>query len=360
MCRSARPVTVVPMLDFLSSRADPSRTRSFSRAARTTAWCLLVALIAALASERVYWYWAGISVASMTELAVFYGVASAAALFVMALIPVRTMKQMVLIGALFGLIVEGVLTPVTYEDGPLPVLFLMFVGWHGLLAFLGFFFFVRRWALDGRRGRLSWASAAAGVWWGVWALSSAVVDRETAEQAALDGGSSEVLVPFDFAVYAAQVGVVLLVAHLVLGRLWPDRGWRPSRRSIIGMTVLTSAVAALLVVIAVPWAPLKFAALSGFLWWAIRRPSIVGDSDVDGVLDRLAGRVTVARLWPVLALPTFASITYAAMWQFRSSSAMDAVFWTMIAVQAIAGAGAVGWALLPARGASAKVVSEPF
>ena len=48
------------------------------------------------------------------------------------------LHHVILGGAIFAFLVEGVMIPIIYADGPLPVFAALFVGWHGLLAVVGF------------------------------------------------------------------------------------------------------------------------------------------------------------------------------------------------------------------------------
>ncbi len=332
----------------LRTRAAPEHRwwRALGTPLTTAAWVAVVAMIGALGSERMYWYWAGIDAESMSILTAFYATGVAAALFAMALAPARHRGHIVIAAAVYALVIEGVITPVTYEDGPLPVLFFMFVGVHGMLAFGFLFLLLRRWALDGRRRALGGACWAMGTVWGVWALSSGVIDRTTAAEAAADGGSAAVLEPGEFAVYAGWVGVLLVVGHLLLGWLWPAAGWRPSKRSIIGLGVVLALLGAVMVLPAVPWAPLKFGVLATMLWWLLRADRHVVDRDTPTVLDAYAGRVAVRDVAPMIALPISAALTYAAMWPIRGEeTALGAMFWTLVGLQVAVGAIAFGWAV---------------
>ncbi len=317
-------------------------SQRFFAALKTLTWIFSVALAAVMASERLYWYWSGIDATTVTELAAFYSVAAASALWALSRFPGAGVGRATLGGAVFALVVEGVITSVVYEDGPLPVLFVMFVGWHGVLAFLGFVYLARRWALRGRIGVLAAAAGLTGVGWGVWALSSAVTDRETAEAAALDGGSADVLTPGAFALYAAWVGIVLIGAHLVMDRTWPKVGWAPSRTGRIATGLIAAALGAMLVVPFVPWAPLKFVALAWAIRWTMRRTADASGSPT--VIDELVGRVRLRNLLPIMLMPATASVAYAGMWQIRDHEAHDAVYWSLIGAQVLAGIFGLAWA----------------
>ncbi|MFK8025094.1 MAG: hypothetical protein AB8G26_14130 [Ilumatobacter sp.] len=311
---------------------------------RTLVWTVAVALAAVVASERVYWYWGGIDVEQLGVLASFYGVAVIVAMAALAASPGSGPRRAVLGGAVFALVVEGIITPVIYEDGPLPLLYLMFVGWHGLLAFVGFVYAIRRWALERRSLRLAAGAAVTGIGWGLWALASAVPDRETAEEIAADGGgSADVLDPSSFGVYAAWTGLALLVAHVVADRFWPRVGWRLSKSGRVAAALAVVWLTATLVVPAVPWAPIKLLALALVLRSLLRRTASPAGSDT--VIDELAGRCHLPSLLGLALLPVTAAGTYAVLWPLRESTAFEAVFWSLIGAQVFIGVGALIWAV---------------
>ncbi len=337
------PTTRLMWSDRLSVSVGCMWTRTTS-SLRTLGWICAAALAAVVASERIYWYWAGIDADSLSVLTVFYAVAVAAAVAALARSSGTGARRAVFGGAVFALVVEGIITPVMYEDGPLPVLYLMFVGWHGLLAFVGFVYLVRRWALDGRSTRIAVGASVAGVGWGAWALASGVTDRETAQEIAAAGaGSADVLLPAEFATYSVWTGLVLIFAHVVMDRLWPARGWSPSRTWNVATAIAVVALASLLVIPVVPWAPLKLVGFGWLLWRFLGR-STEGPSS-DTLIDELAGRVRYRNLAALLLLPLAATLTYWSMWAMRDDSLMEILYLRSIDVQVAAGIAGLGWAI---------------
>lgn len=211
----------------------------------------------------------------------------------------------------------------------------------------------------GSAARLLLAAGTVGLLWGVWALSSAVTDRETAELAVEHGGSAEVLDPAAFAAYAAWVGVLLVAAHLLLGWLWPERGWRPSRTGLITIGVVCAALGSVMVLPVVPWAPLKLAVLGSGSWWLLRSRREAFDPAGPTVLDQLGGRTRLGDLVPVAALPVVAAGTYALLWPLRDADAMSTVFWGLVVVQVSVGAVALAWAAFRAVRPSQRMVAGP-
>lgn len=324
-------------------RLDYMLERSVS-GARSLIWLLAAAVAACMASERLYWYWGGIDPDSVAVLGAFYAVAVAVAFGVLATVRSSGWRTVVVGGAFFALVVEGIITPVMYEDGPLPVLFLMFVGWHGVLAFGVFIVLFRRLALDRRRFALAMWSVAVGAGWGVWALASSVTDRETAEEIALDGGSSDVLAPAAFLEYGLWVAFTLVLAHVAMDRCWPAAGWRMSRTGAVAIALATNFLALALVVPAVVWAPLKLAAIAWVLWKVARRHDTAASPTV---VDALAGRIRIRDLAPLVIMPLTAAAGYAALWPLRDHGSMEVAYWTAIGLQVLVGVVALARAARP-------------
>ena len=319
--------------------ALPSRKQLTSTGA-IAAFVYLTSLIVVMGSERVYWYWAGFTASSIFEIAAFYVVPVAVALWAIALVPARRFHQIVLGSAIFAFVVEGVLTPIIYADGPLPVLASMFVGWHGMLAFVGMWYLTRRWLVAGRTKLLVGVSAGFGSLWGVWAFVAALGDA-----ADLPEGGGTILTPGVFAVYAFGVGVVLAIAHWLIGFVWPAR-WKPSRTSTWIVVLAAAAYFAVAVLLAVPWAPVKLGVLLAGTYSLMRRRT--GQTSADGptVLDQLAGRISLKSTAPILIAPLTASITYAAMWLIGlPNAALDGLYWLFVMAQVIGGAAAYLWAV---------------
>lgn len=272
--------------------------------ARLGAFVYLTAIIAVVGSERIYWYWAGIDVASIAALAAFYALPVAAALWLLAYVPGRSGEQVVLAGAAYALLVEGVLTPVLYEDGPLPALALMFIAWHGLIAFAGLWYVAHRWLVERRTRPLLAAAAVLGLWWGVWARASSATEPPSADDVAEMGLDPTLLAPAEFAAYAALSCVALAASHLLLARVVPV-GWRPTRRSLQLVAVIVAICFIVLIVPAVPWAPLKIVPLLGIVWIALRR-GWDGEGSATA-LDRLAGPVRIRDAALLFVLPASAA-----------------------------------------------------
>lgn len=78
------------------------------------AFVLLSSTIMVFFSEKSFWYIQGYAI---VELVLFYAVPVAACLWVIDFFQVQRLSGVVLVGGLFGFLVEGILTPILYEAG---------------------------------------------------------------------------------------------------------------------------------------------------------------------------------------------------------------------------------------------------
>lgn len=302
------------------------------------AFLVLSAVIVVVSSEKYYWYPSGFSGVGFVELVGFYAFPVAAMLWVIEHYEVTSVWSLVVASGVFALGVEGIITPVLYEDGPAPVLALYFFAWHGL-ASVGFgWFLARRWALAGRRARLAVGSTLYGAAWGLWSTtywrSESVAELEAENrigEATWDPGQ---WTTSKFAIYAAVFTVVLVVAHWLIGFVWP-RNWETTRR----WTVATAVVLLLglgLLTIAVPWAPLKL----GLLVWLLHRmlSRMHTDPRATGFFAGMSGHVAFRQLVPLGLVSVAATVVYATIAVVEpTDDVLNGMYTTIIAVQTIAG-----------------------
>ena len=302
------------------------------------AFVFLSALLMVTASERVYWYVGGVSFESILGIAIFYMIPTLAALWALGSGPSSRIHQVILAGAIFGFVVEGVLTTVVYEDGVLPVMAALFVGWHGLLSVVAFWYLARRWLLDRKRRALAVGSAATGLLWGVWSI---VYTLPEASEDFEEGFS--IMEPGEFAIYALVVGAAYAAAHYLIGHVWPE-SFRPGKWGSRGIVILMVAYAAMAVIPAVPWAPLKFAILVGGSVWLLRR-SRQATPDEPSAIAALQGHVALRDVFLLLIMPVVAAFAYAAVWSLElSETAVQEIFETVSLMTVLAGLVAYGWA----------------
>ena len=324
------------------------------------AFVYLTSTILVTASERVFWYWAGFNADSVLFLGAFYLIPTAAGLWVVALAPVLRVHQVVLAGAFYAIVTEGVLTPVIYADGPLPVLAAMFVAWHGLIAFVGFWYLIRRWLLRRDRTQLMVGSMSFGAFWGVWALASALGDPPDAAEALEADFDVTVLDPTNFGRYALMVGVTLVAAHWLIGFVWPT-GWRPTRRATIALLLISGAYFSVAVLPAVFWAPLKLAIML-IVTWRLLRHQQAPALQTPTILDQLSGRVRLIDCSLLLLMPLTAAVSYALVWPLRDQAqVLTTTYWSLVWIQVLIGFIAYIWAWRRSRTSTgqAKDVAVP-
>ena len=184
----------------------------------------------------------------------------------------------------------------------------MFVGWHGMVAFVGLFYLTRRWLLCGRTRLLAIVSTVFGFLWGIWTYASAFGDAVDVSEK-----TCSLLGPLEFALCAAGVALVLVVGHWLVGFVWTE-AWTPSRAGTRLVVLLAAAYSAIAVLLAVPWAPVKLGVLLGVTLWMMRKASTADAGASPAVLDRLVGRVPLRSTAPILLMAVTSSITYAVMW----------------------------------------------
>lgn len=149
-----------------------------------------------------------------------------------------------------------------------------------------------------------------------------------------------------FAAYTLAATAVVGLCHLSLGRLVRPADLVPRRPWLWVACIAGGVWFAILVLPAVPWAPLELAALLAVCVWGLRT---LADTDRTraGALDAVCDRVPVARLGLLAALPVSATVTYAALVEASLDDPtiralfLDAIVWT----QMLAGWAVFAWAL---------------
>ncbi len=119
-------------------------------------------------SEKMYWYLPGYT---FVELVIFYSFPTMMLLWAIGRFRVSNTAALALTADLFTLAVEGIITPVVYEDGPLPIVGLYLYAWHGGLSVMFGWYIIRKWALAHRRVALGVASLGMGAVWGLWSTT---------------------------------------------------------------------------------------------------------------------------------------------------------------------------------------------
>lgn len=314
-------------------------TSRLASTARLMAFWFLVSSIAVVASERVFWFWSP-SVVVHVELAGFYMLPVAAALLVIGHFRVDAGRSLVLVAPVFAFAVEGVLTPIIFTGPFLPIFPAWFAWWHGISALIGFVFLLRAWLLAERTMVLVAAALGIGGFWGLWSSTLWLPENVEDPELVAEMGELMVLGPAAFARYAATFTIVLIVSHLLLGFVWPDRAaTHPIAAWVVGGL---SAIAVVAWTAALPWA-LPMAAL--YLWWpwrALRRHragvEAAAPAGSPGLFGQLGGRVRPLAAAPLLLIAPSAALTYAGLWAVDpSDTVLRVTMYGTIAIQAVAG-----------------------
>lgn len=321
-----------------------SRGATWARRLQLLAFLYLSSLVIVMGSERIYWYWGGVTVDSILGLALAYSLPVAAGLWALALTRGTGLHHVVLAGAVFGFVVEGVLTPIIYADGLLPLFAAMFVGWHGIVAFVGLWYLVRKWLLAGRTTLLGAVTAAIGMAWGLWARAAAATETLEPEEIAglaAEGIDTSILSPAEFTLYAALVGVIFALAHMALSYVWPQT-WTPGKRSTKAVVLVAIGYMSLAVLPVVIWAPAKLAVLVGCSVFLMRKGR---RNDLPTIVTQLAGHFPLRRLLALAPLPVVAAFTYQlAASGVVSDDLLVTFYWSMVGAQVVGGAAAYAWA----------------
>ena len=120
-------------------------------------------------SEHTYWPVHGYDLLGP---ALFYVPPSFVCLWAVEFFRVRRLAPLFLCGALYGFVVEGIITPAMYEDGLLGWFHMSYtpLAWHAPLSVMLGWYGLRKLLVSGRVLRLVALCAAFGVFWGCWSL----------------------------------------------------------------------------------------------------------------------------------------------------------------------------------------------
>lgn len=255
--------------------------------------------------------------------------------------PVRGLPGLVILGALYGWLVEGVVAFTVYQQLPFSLIWTG-VAWHGMLTVvLGWWLLPRILRAGGWR---SWAaSALVGLAWGAWAVGwwGATPDQ------------GQALVVPDLLRYAQFVGVVSVAAILgyyLVQRVPLQGGDLRSRWGAIASVVVLGLWGAVMVLPSLPWAPLVLAPLLALVWFSLRRLS--GQDPPEGrtaIPAQWPSGVPAKKLAPLVLLPVSAIALYAALMPLDTGARGEGPFFlTLLAfviVTTLVGAVALIWSL---------------
>jgi hypothetical protein len=308
---------------------------------------LLSSTVMVFFSEKVYWYPQGYAV---LELILVYAMPVYICLWAVQHFRVQRFSALILIAALFGFLVEGTLTPVLYEGGPLdPIMPAYFVGWHGLLGVVYGWYALRKWLVQGRTWRLMIGSGLMGILWGAWSLTYWLPENiaeweHLADVGEAVSGHTRWTAP-EFALYALTFTGMLLLAHGLLGRGGWETTFQPGRWEIALILLGLGFFFTTQVLFVVPLGILKLITLLGIIYLGLRANKKKARSG--SLLDELAGPVKLPYLLTLLVMPLTATLVYAGGTMTPpAEDLLRALMEMMVFVQAMAGGIFFVWGLI--------------
>lgn len=252
--------------------------------------------------------------------------------------PVRSVPALVMLGALYGWLVEGVVASTVYGQLPFSLVWTG-VAWHGLLTVV-----VGWWLLPAvlrAGGRRAWfACALVGIAWGAWSVGWWGAAPDQREEAVVAGLAS-------YALFALVVSAVAAIGYVLLDRVPLGPADLRSRWAGIASIAVLAVWGGLLVIPAIPWAPLVLGPLLALVWFSLRRLSTRDPGRV-AVRRELPMGVPARRIAPLALVPGVAIALYAALVPLDPGVRGEGPFFLTLLLIVIAlsacGAVALAWA----------------
>lgn len=323
---------------------------------RALALLVVSALLTAF-SEAFYWYAGG---TDYLPRVVFYLIPTTALLWTIARWPGAGWPTIILAGAVYGFITEGVLTTVVYGGFPFDPFAISYtsLAWHAIVS-VGFgLVLLHRLLARGSAARAATAIGLFGAFWGVWATTLRLPAEDGDELPAIAALVGDVATT-TFALYTVAATVVIGVCHLLLGRLVRPIDIAPGLVWTRAMLVAGTIWFAILVVPAAPWAPVELAALLAICAWGLTRLARAA-APGPPLAEVICEPVPVRRLAPLATLPLTAVVTYAALSsaELGDRAIRSGVLEPVVAAQTLLGWGLFLAALVIAARAAPQVLSS--
>ncbi len=312
---------------------------------RRLLFVLLTTVVLVFFSEKVFWYVQGFAIG---ELILFYALPTSVCLWALDHFRVHDLSGLILVSALFGFLVEGVLTPVIYEGGLLdPIMPAYFIAWHGLLSMVVGWYWIRKTLTRDKKLKLILGSAGIGLFWGLWSLTYRLPESRQEYQALVQAGENWIPGPWpaeDFLLYTLVFSLMLILSHSLLQR----KIWQPSFLLRTWEKVLLFGLLVLIFVVQVglvyPLAAIKIVALMLLVMVPLeinRRKS----GDLPSLLAKLSDDISLVKIWALLLIPFFAVLVYGADRIFPIPEQLLRELYTLLPLlQALVGAATYLWA----------------
>lgn len=294
--------------------AGPGAPGGWQSAVRGALTLLIMSALLTAFSEGFYWYSGGTDFPARV---LFYLIPTTAFAWMITRWPAPTWSSVLLAGAVYGFITEGVLTAVVYGGFPFDPFAISYtsLAWHALIS-VGFgLVLLHRVLARGSAVRAVSLIGLFGVFWGIWAISLRLPPEPDDELPALAALVGDVSVS-TFAVYTLAMTVVVGLCHLYLGRIATPADCAP-RRTWAWLVLAAGALwFAILTVPSAPWALVELPVLLAIgLWGAARitrnAPREMSSPSRAGVATLVCEPIPVGRLGRLAALPVAATATYA-------------------------------------------------
>ncbi len=226
---------------------------------------------------------------------------------------VRGLAALLVVGALYGWMLEGMVVATVYAELPFSISFTA-LAWHMPIDVLLGLYWMPRWLRTASFRRVAAVSAGLGLLWGFWATWP--------WQAGVQPPAPEA-----FGAFSLLTVGLLILAYWLLGRLKPPRPSRWAEGLAWGALLLWYALGTLP---AVPVSLLVLPVLLGSGWWALRRHRAATPEGTPDALDDLRGKPRPRNLLALLIWPLVAALEYAAWTDVNWRVLANVVFYLIL------------------------------
>jgi len=267
---------------------------------RAAALVLGTGYVLAFFSESVFWsVWrAEDALAGRALTWLLYSLFGYLTLAVIRHFRLRDWQELLLAGAFFGWVCEGVYAMTVFGDPSMPfplTIVWTALAWHAPLSLLIGWYALGLALRDADLRAVSLLSLGIGLFWGIWALGWLAEAPPVA------------VPPLDFLLHASATTAGLAAAHLAIAAGAPDR-FAPSRLGVGLAGLVVVAFFTVVTVPAVPMAILVLPPLIGLLWLMARR--IRARRREGSLLAQFATPIQVRNLAALALIPITASAVY--------------------------------------------------
>jgi hypothetical protein len=266
----------------------------------------------------------------------FYSFLGYILMALIALYRVRDIWTLMVAGACFGWVGEGVFAMTVFGAGGIPLPFTIAwtaLAWHMPISVVVGWWWLGRALRAPRAWGALWISAALGLFWGAWGYGWRFETPPVVAE------------PGVFLLNAAVATGFLAVAHWAIAAGNPA-AFRPSRIGLAIAAAVTLAFFGILTVPQIPFAPLVLAPLLAIVWLALRRAARSTPDDAPGILADLAHPVRLRNAALLGVMPVVATAVYAGLGGLQPEVQTHIVFALLTSVAGIALFAASMWKIV--------------